>query len=156
MEFTRLTTREWDAKGPWWDGVSYQKGISKFVLRATKGYSTMSFFSPPAAALTAQALKPVEGFHPDDSSTPGSSTTTTAGNSSPFGDLFSMTMTWGGTTTTTIAYQHQQHHGFDLPDPFPKFPSSVNVAAAANVEFNDELSLLPSSSPATAQAQAAV
>ena len=38
--------------------------------------------------------------------------------------------------------QHQQHHGFDLPDPFRKFPSSVNVAAAAaNVEFNDELSM---------------
>ena len=39
------------------------------------------------------------------------------------------------------AHQHQQHHGFDLPDPFRKFPFSVNVAAAANVEFNDELSM---------------
>jgi hypothetical protein len=38
-------------------------------------------------------------------------------------------------------HQHQQHHGFDLPDPFRNLPSSVNVAAAANVEFNNELSM---------------
>ena len=36
------------------------------------------------------------------------------------------------------AHQHQQHHGFDLPYPFRKFPSSINVAAAVNVEFNNE------------------
>ncbi|EDR06960.1 uncharacterized protein LACBIDRAFT_299392 [Laccaria bicolor S238N-H82] len=42
-------------------------------------------------------------------------------------------MASGGSTT-----MHQQHHGFDLPDPFRKFPTSV---AAANVEFNDELSM---------------
>jgi len=29
-------------------------------------------------------------------------------------------------------HQHHQHHGFDLPDPFHKIPSSVDVA---NVEF---------------------
>ena len=100
----------------------------------------MSFFSPPAAAFKAQALNRVEGLHPDDSSTPSSST---PGNNSSFGDLFTTTTTSGGGTTTTTmsAHQHQQHHGFDLPDPFRKFPSSVNVAAAANVEFNDELSM---------------
>ena len=100
----------------------------------------MSFFSPPAAAFKAQALNRVEGFHPDDSSAPSSST---PGNNSSFGDLFTTTTTTsgGGTTTTMSAHQHQQHHGFDLPDPFRKFPSSVNVAAAANVEFNDELSM---------------
>lgn len=58
-----------------------------------------------------------------------------------FGDLFNTTTTSGGGMTTMNAHQHQQHHGFDLPDPFRKFPSSVNVAAAANVEFNDELSM---------------
>ena len=47
----------------------------------------------------------------------------------------------GGTTTTMSAHQHQQHHGFDLPHPFRKLPSSMNVAAAANVEFNGELSM---------------
>ena len=41
------------------------------------------------------------------------------------------------------AHQHQQHHGFDVLDPFRKFPLSVNVAAAATVEFNDELSMAP-------------
>ena len=44
-------------------------------------------------------------------------------------------------TTTTSAHQHQQQHGFDLPDPSRKFPSSANVAAAANVGFSDELSM---------------
>ena len=39
------------------------------------------------------------------------------------------------------AHQHRQHYGFDLRDPFRKFPSAVNVAAAANVEFNGELSM---------------
>jgi hypothetical protein len=34
-----------------------------------------------------------------------------------------------------VSGEHQ-HHGFGLPDPFGKFPSSV---AAANVGFNDEL-----------------
>ena len=103
-----------------------------------EGCSTMSF-SPPAAAFKAQALNRVERFHPDDTSTPSSST---PGNNSSFGDLFTTTtMTSGGgtTTTTTSAHQHQQRHGFDVPDPFRKFPSSVNVAAAANAEFNNEL-----------------
>ena len=99
----------------------------------------MSFFSPPAAAFKAQALNRAEGFHPDDSSTPSSST---PGNNSSFGDMFSTTTTSGGGTTTTMSgHQRQQHHGSDLPDPFRKFPSSVNVAAAANVEFTDELSM---------------
>ena len=91
-----------------------------------EGFSSMSFFSPPAAAFKAQALNRVEGFHPDDSSTPSSST---PGNNSSFGDLFSTTTTTsgGGTTTTMSAHQHQQHHGFDLPDPFRKFPSSVKM-----------------------------
>ena len=84
------------------------------------GYSSMSFFSPPAAEFEAQALTRVEGFHPDDSSTPSSST---PGNNSSFGDLFTTTMTSGGGTTTTMsAHQHQQHHGFDLPNPHRKFP----------------------------------
>ena len=57
-------------------------------------------------------------------------------------DLFTTTTTSGGGTTTPMsAHQHQQHHGFDLPDPLRKFPSSVNLAAAANVEFNEELSM---------------
>ena len=99
----------------------------------------MSFFSSPPAAFKAQALNHVEGFHPDDSSTPSSSTT---GNNSSFGDLFNTTTTSGGGTTMTMsAHQDPQHHEPELPYPFRKFPSSVNVAAAANVEFNDELSM---------------
>ena len=95
--------------------------------------------SPPAVAFKAQALNRLEGIHPDGSSIPSSSTT---GNNSSFGDLFTTTTTSGGGTTTTMSpHHHQQHHGFDLPDPFRKFPSSVSVAAAANVEFSDELSM---------------
>ena len=45
----------------------------------------------------------------------------------------------GGTTMTMSAHQHRQHHGFDLPDPFRKLPSSVNMVVVANVEFNGEL-----------------
>ena len=98
----------------------------------------------------AQALNRVEGFHPDDSSTPSSSTTTAAANNGPPGDLFSTaTPSGGGTMTTMSAHQHQQHHGFDLPYPFCKFPSSINVAAAANVEFNDEFTASTSNSIST-------
>ena len=55
----------------------------------------------------------------------------------------------GGTMTTMSAHQHQQHHGFDLPYPFRKFPLSINVAAAANVEFNDEFTASTSNSMST-------
>ena len=104
----------------------------------------------PSAAFKAQALNRVEGFHPDYSSTPGSSTTTAAANNGPPGDLFSTATPSGGSTMTTMsAHQHQQHHGFDLPYPFHKFPLSINVATAANVEFNDEFTASTSKSIST-------